>query len=493
MLRFNRLVKQRRVLTWILVYLVAGLLLPAGQLLAQDNNSVETLRKTGEVFAKIAKAASPSVVYIVSEKEVRRERTPNRRMVPPNMPFGNDDFFNFFFRDRDWPQAKPQPQIGQGSGFIVSTDGYILTNNHVVKGADKITVKLLDGRERKAKLVGTDPQTDVAVIKIEADDLPVQQLGDSDALEVGEWVLAIGNPFGLSHTVTAGIVSAKGRRVISDPKLYQDFIQTDAAINPGNSGGPLIDLDGKVIGINTMIISQSGGYMGIGFAIPINMAKDVMDQLMKHGKVTRGYLGVTIIDLTPEMAKSFDLDKDQKGILIQDVLKDTPAEKAGLKHGDLIVELNGNTVTESDPFRNQVAMLPVGTEIKLGIIRKGERENIELKIGLLDEGAVAAAEPSDLLDKLGLAVQNLSDDLAKELGYEDETGVVVSQVEPGSLADESGLRRGILVKEVNHKEIRNTDDFEKAVTQAQAGEKDSALLYVSDGKYNYYLSLKLKD
>jgi len=492
MMVINKLAKQRRFLAWIWVLIVAGLLIPSGLIQAQDNNSVETLRKTGEVFAKIAKNASPSVVYIVSEKEVRRERTPNRRMVPPNMPFGNDDFFNFFFRDRDWPQSQPQPQIGQGSGFIVSQDGYILTNNHVVKDADKITVKLLDGREQKAKLIGTDPQTDVAVIKIEADNLPVVQLGDSDALEVGEWVLAIGNPFGLSHTVTAGIVSAKGRRVISDPKLYQDFIQTDAAINPGNSGGPLIDLDGKVIGINTMIISQSGGYMGIGFAIPINMAKDVMDQLIKKGKVTRGYIGITIRDLTPEMAESFGLNKDQKGILIQDVLKDAPAEKAGLKHGDLIVELNGNTVTESDPFRNQVAMLAVGTEIKLGIIRKGERKNIELKIGLLDEG-VAAAEPSDLLDKLGLAVQNLSDNLAKELGYEDETGVVVSQVEPGSFADESGLRRGMLIKEVNHEKINNAGDFEEAVTKAQAGEKDSALLYVSDGKYNYYLSLKLKD
>ena len=318
-----------------------------------QGSAAESLRMMGKTFASVAKRVSPAVVFVKVEKVV--ESQPNVQFFAPfggDNPFG-DDFLQRFFgtpspqeQPRQFRQIPRQHQriVGQGSGFIISPDGYIMTNNHVVGDADKVTVKLEDGREFIAKTVGTDPHTDVALIKIDAKNLPVLALGNSDALEVGEWVLAIGNPFGLSHTLTAGIVSAKGRSSLGLAD-YENFIQTDAAINPGNSGGPLVDLNDKAVGMNTAIFSQSGGYMGIGFAIPINMAKAIKDQLIKTGSVTRGYLGIVIQDLTPELAKSFGLD-DHNGILVAEVTENSPAEKAGLRQGDVIVEFNGKAVEE---------------------------------------------------------------------------------------------------------------------------------------------------
>ena len=307
---------------------------------AQDAG-IENLRETGKAFRSVAKKVSPAVVFIKVEKEIEQPGMGNNPFE--GSPFG-DEFFRRFFgqmpQQRSPHQQQPQKRhsMGQGSGFIISADGYIMTNNHVVGDADKVSVQLLDGREYDAKIIGTDPPSDVALIKIDADEkLPFLKLGNSDKLEVGDWVLAFGNPFGLSHTLTAGIVSAKGRSGIG-LNDFENFIQTDAAINPGNSGGPLVNLDGEVIGMNSAIYTRSGGYMGIGFAIPINMAKDIYQQLVEHGSVTRGRLGVLIQDLNKELAESFDIDQ-REGILIAQVMEDSPAEKAGLKQGDIILQL----------------------------------------------------------------------------------------------------------------------------------------------------------
>ena len=324
------------------------ILISLPNLVHAQEKALENLKDTGKAFASVAREASPAVVFIKVEKTVT---------TSPSMGPFNDDFFKRYFGEPAPGQPQnPSPQQkhmlqGQGSGFIISSDGYILTNNHVVGDADKVLVKLLDGREFTAKTIGTDPPTDVAVIKIDAKNLPILPLGDSGKLEVGEWVLALGNPFGLSHTLTAGIISALGRSRIGIAD-YEDFIQTDAAINPGNSGGPLINLEGQAIGINTAIFSQSGGYMGIGFAIPINLVKEINNQLIEHGSVTRGYLGVTAQELTPELVQSFGL-KDEKGALVAQVTPDSPAQKAGLKQGDMIVKFNGEPIDAIVPIPQQ--------------------------------------------------------------------------------------------------------------------------------------------
>ena len=318
---------------------------------AEDENSVTTLRQIGKAFASIAEKTSPAVVGLEAQRPVTREYSPFR-----DSPFGEqfdpfeDDIFDFFFRRRSPRQRSPQRRYRelrpvQGSGFIISSDGYILTNNHMVEGAEKIEVELADGRKFTAEVIGADRDSDVAVVKIDARSLPCLELGDSEALEVGEWVLAIGNPLGLSHTVTAGIVSAKGRSGFGLATL-ENFIQTDAAINFGNSGGPLINLDGKVIGINTAIYGSSGN-IGIGFAIPINMAKHAYEQLVESGTVERGFLGVMPNDLDPEMAEAFGL-KDNKGVAISEVTEGSAADKAGLRHNDVILELDGKPVESAD-------------------------------------------------------------------------------------------------------------------------------------------------
>ena len=301
----------------------------------------------GKAFAQIAEKASPAVVTIKAERTVTQQY-----YTIPDWPFGDgfspfgDDFFDRFFQRRSRPRRSPQRQqksiqTAQASGFIISADGYILTNNHLVGGADKVLVKVVGRAETEAKVVGTDAATDVAVVKIDGDNLPYLRLADSDKLQVGEWVVAIGNPFGLSHTVTAGIVSAKGRSIFSTEELeYQDFIQTDAAINRGNSGGPLLNLDGKVVGINTAIIGP-GGNIGIGFAIPINLAKNVQQQLIDTGKVVRGYLGIAMVQLTAELAEGLGLAEDTKGVAVSQVFEDSPAEEAGIKHNDVIIEFEG--------------------------------------------------------------------------------------------------------------------------------------------------------
>lgn len=464
---------------------------------AHGDSSIDTLRRMGRAFADIAEKASPAVVGVKVVKIVTQDysETYDRPSGDQFNPF-EDDFFEFFFRRRSPHRRSPQPksrQLAQGSGFIISPDGYILTNNHLVGEAEKVMVKLADEPEMEAKVIGTDPESDVAVIKIEADNLVYLELADSDTLEVGEWVIAIGNPFGLSHTVTAGIVSAKGRSGVG-LATYEDFIQTDAAINPGNSGGPLLNLDGKAVGINTAIITghlAHRGNVGIGFAIPINMARSVYSQLIESGTVIRGFLGVGNQDLYPELAEFFGLE-NTKGVVITEIVKESAAEKTGLKPGDVIVEFNGQPVGKADMFRNRVAMIKPGTKVKIVVLRDGKRKTFSVKLDERPKRGQVAGAKSETLKQLGLTVQELTDDLAKKLGYKDKdlSGVVVADVEPGSEAARKGIRQWMLIMAVNRKQVSNTKEFNEAVEYAaKAG--GVLVLLVNNGRYNQFVVLEL--
>ena len=468
---------------------------------AEGEDSVDSVRQTGKAFAKIAKKASPAVVSISAEKVITQDQPTMRER-----PFGDqfdpfeDDFFDYFFRRRFPQRRSPQqrlpqrkyPQTAKGSGFIVSPDGYVLTNNHVVGDADEVKVTLVDGREFEAKIVGADPDTEVAVIKIDAKDLSFLELDDSDGLEVGEWVIAIGNPFGLSNTVTAGIVSAKGRGGLR-LAAYEDYIQTDAAINPGNSGGPLLNLDGKVVGINTAIVAYRDYRfnMGIGFAIPGNVAKAIYEQLIETGTVVRGFLGVIIQDITAELADSFGL-KDTRGVLVPEVTEDSAADKAGLKAGDIIVEFNGQPVEKVNVLQSRVAMLKPGTKVKVVVLRDGKRKKLTVELGQRPtEGALAATEPSGALEQLGLTVQELTDELAERLSYEGQSGVVVAGVEPGSIAELAGITSGTLIMEVNRQPIKNIKEFDEAIEKSDKGK--AILLLTKKGRYSRYVALMLPE
>ena len=459
--------------------------------------TLEDLAKSQNAFAQIAKNAAPAVVFIKVDKVMDRD-------VSMSSPFGsnspfdqfNNDFFERFFRNRQ-PQRSPDQrssprqkfhQEGQGTGFIINSDGYILTNNHMVDGVDRIRVTLADGRQFTAKSIGTDPQSDLGVIKIEASNLPVLPLGDSNQIEVGDWAIAIGNPFGLSQTLTVGVISAKGRNNVGIAD-YEDFIQTDAAINPGNSGGPLLNLKGEAVGVNTAIFSRSGGYMGIGFAIPINMAKDVYDQLLKHGSVTRGYLGVYIQEITPELAESFGL-KENEGILVADVSKDSPAEKSGLQRGDIILELEGKPVENVGHFRNQIAMIPPGDSASLTLIRNHDRIHLSVTTGKLpDENSESGVSDSAAPANLGFSVQELTPDVAEHLSLEGESGVVISDVDDGSPAALAGLQPGTMIVEMNRTPVKSMSDFKNI--SRKAIQEGRVLLLVRDNKASHFIAFRL--
>jgi serine protease Do len=468
---------------YILITLSISLNVTATAIAAGDSG-LSTLRETSEAFSSVAEKAIPAVVFVKVEKTVN---TPSSGIPfefnSPFDPFG-DDFFDRFFRRGQPQEPKEYHQMAQGSGCIISTDGYILTNHHVVSDVDKITVKLHDGQELEAKVIGSDEKSDVAVIKVEGKSLPVLPLGDSDKLKIGEWVIAIGNPFGLTETVTVGVVSAKGRSNVHIAD-YEDFIQTDAAINPGNSGGPLLNLDGQVIGINTAIFSQSGGYMGIGFAIPINMARNIKEQLLKSGKVTRGQLGIIIQELSKDLADSFNL-KSTKGILVADVLSDSPAEKAGLKTGDIILKLDGDEVTDVGSFRNKIAMMAPGTNVKLLIMRDAKQKEINVEIGELSEIRVQIGA-SDISRKLGLQVQDLTEETAKLYGVAMGKGIIVTSVAAYSPAYMKGIKPGVVILSVNRKPVGSVLEFNKVLKQASQDKK--VLLLLKEDEYTRFVVL----
>jgi serine protease Do len=431
-------------------------------------------------FSSVLKPALPAVVNIRTSKVVKAHGRDSLA------PLFNDPMFRQFFGDQ-FGQLNPQPQREQslGSGVIITTDGTIITNNHVIDGATDIKVSLSDRREFKAHLVGTDPQTDVAVLKIDATGLPTLPLGNSTALQVGDLIFAIGDPFGIGETATMGIVSATGRGGLGIEN-YENFIQTDAAINPGNSGGAMIDLHGNLVGINTAILSGgSGGNQGIGFAIPISMVRNVMDQIESHGKVVRGYIGVHIQDVTPDIAKQFGLNQTG-GVLIGDVSPDTPGAKAGLKRGDIIEALNGQPMVDANQLRLNIAQTPPGTSVKLTIWRDGKTLEKTLTLGELPETAEKSSQGEESGGALeGVEVQDLTPEIAQELNLPTGThGVVITSVDPSSVAASQGLSRGDVIQEVNHKPVTNVDEYRHALAGA---EKQSVLLLVNHGGVTRYI------
>lgn len=444
---------------------------------------------SGQTFVDIAKAVKPAVVNIYATKNTGRSEGPHAT------PF-EDPFFRRFFGDELLRKFEQQPkdrkERGLGSGVIVESNGLIITNNHVVGKADEIRVTLSDKREFKAKLIGTDPKTDIAVVRIDATGLPTVPWADSDRLEVGEFVLAVGNPFGLTQTVTLGIVSALGRAAgIAE---YEDFIQTDAAINPGNSGGPLVNVRGELVGINTAIFSQSGGNMGIGFAVPSNMAQSIMGQLVQTGKVVRGWLGVSIQDLTPELASQFGIS-DTKGVLVSDVMDDSPAKKAGFERADVIVEYDGKPMDSPAHLRNAVAQTSVGKKVAVKIIRDKKPKTIDLTIAEQpktmsqsgDEDSGESATPTGVLS--GLDVRDLTEEFASRYGLKSsERGVVVVRVKPGTLAEEVGVREGDLIMEVNREAVTSVRAYEKVA--GKLPKDHPVLLLLKRQKNTLYLTLR---
>ncbi len=477
-------------------------LLGTASVMAADGG-IESLRQSGKAFASVAGQVSPSVVNIQTEGgagPVGADQSPGTLPFNHPLPYG-EDFFERFFGDRhpglpqrETPRSKRQV-VGQGSGFIFSPKSgmpadktYILTNNHVVENAAKIRVKLRDGREFEATITGRDPRSDIAIIEIPTGGLPPLPLADSSRLDIGEWVIAVGNPFGLSHTVTVGVVSATGRTSLGIND-YEDFIQTDAAINPGNSGGPLINLDAEVVGMNTAIVSRNGGYMGVGFAIPSNLIGAVADQLIQAGEVTRGYLGILIQQLTPELAQSFGLGQVQ-GILIAQVTPGSPAAAAGLRQGDVITGHQGETVTDVGAFRNRIALTPPGGQARISILRNGQTLELPVTIGTLTEEALAAGGTSQgqalEADALGLKVQTLTPQLAEQFDVAVGEGVVVTTVKPGSVGAQAGIEPGTLILQVNQQPVKDAASFKQAIEHSP---DKRALLLLRKGSRQQFLVL----
>ncbi|MHC1724869.1 MAG: Do family serine endopeptidase [Syntrophobacteraceae bacterium] len=424
-------------------------------------------------FTPLVEMLTPSVVNVKVSK-VEKADFPFQQM--PGNPFGQ------FFNSPGFPQNRPVQ--GAGSGVIISSDGYILTNNHVVEGAKEVEVTLNDRKEFKAQIIGLDPKTDLAIVKIDAGrSLPAANIGDSSALRVGDWVLAIGNPFGLNQTVTSGIVSAKGRVIGAGP--YDDFIQTDASINPGNSGGPLFNMNGEVVGINTAIIAEG---QGIGFAIPINTAKPLIPQLEAKGEVTRGYLGVNIQTVTPELAAALHL-KDAQGALVAEVLPGGPADKAGISRGDLIISFDANPVKDSHDLPVLVAATPVDKEVPIIVVRNGKDHQISARIAKLEsEGTKRAKTKTSAQSKLGLQIQDLDSQTARQLGIDSAYGVVVVNVQPGSPAERASIQQGDAIVEVNRRVVKSASDLREEIAKVPNG--DGVLLLVKNRQGSRYVVVK---
>ena len=439
-------------------------------------------------YADIVEKSSPAVVNITSEGKVQQTNAPDGNFL---------DQFPFQLPQAPQQQQRPQIERGVGSGVIVSADGTILTNNHVVESATKITVDMNNGKSYEAKVIGTDPPSDLAVLKIEGENLPFLTLGNSDTVRVGDIVLAIGNPLGIGQTVTAGIISAKGRRTGISDGSFEDFLQTDAPINRGNSGGALVNLSGELIGINSQILAggASGGNIGIGFSIPSNMAKTVMEQLVQNGKVRRGMLGVNIQNINEDLAKGLNL-KDAKGVLVSNVRTGGAADKAGIKRGDVITAINGEAVEDSNTLRNKVAGTLPGNEIKIRFTRDGTEQEVSAVLDELTvEGAKSLSPPNGENPqnpaqdgKLGLTLQPLTPEITKELQIPDDTkGLVVSQVDPSGSAAQSGIRRGDVILEVNRQQVSTLDEMKAALEKSGSA---PILLLISRGGQTTYLSVK---
>lgn len=451
---------------------------------------VPKYKQPSQDFTTVAREATPAVVSI-------RVKSTGRQKSGLNNPWWsdedsndafNDDFLQRFFGFQKRNQD-PQPIQGQASGFIVSPDGHILTNNHVVKDANEIIVVTNDGKEYTGKILGQDDNTDIAVIKIDIKNAPYLKLGDSDDLEVGQWVVAIGNPMGLQASLTVGVVSAKGRNDL-DLTRIEDFIQTDAAINRGNSGGPLLTLDGQVAGMNTAIVTSmaTGGYMGIGFAIPSNMLKHVMEELLSNGSISRGFLGVTLQQLDSGLAKAFGLDKVE-GAVIADVTKGSPAEKAGLKQGDIILKYNNHNVINIATLRNAISLMKPGANVTLSVMRDGKVKNYDIVIAEFPkEGSVLASAKEN---KYGFQVQTITPEIAQGLSLSDEKGVIISKVEPGTPAAWAGLRKGTVIVGANNKKIANAEEFQQALEATEKGKP--FLLLIKQGNQVRYLSLQVNN
>jgi serine protease Do len=438
-------------------------------------------------FSSVAEKIAPAVVNI-SVLRIIRQSVPDEMFLDPQV----QQFFEQFYGPQP-SREYTQRQTSLGSGVIVDQRGYILTNNHVVAKATEIMVKLKDGKEYPGEIVGTDPTTDLAVVKIKAKGVwPAAELGDTDKVKVGDWAMAVGSPFGLEQTVTAGIISAKGRTIGQGP--YDDFIQTDASINPGNSGGPLVDMDGRVIGINTIILSPSGGSLGIGFAVPINLAARIFKDLINTGAVHRGWLGVVVQPLTPELARHFGI-QDVSGILVSSLVENGPAALGGLKSGDVIVEFNGRNITAPNELQRAVAQVPVGESIKVEVVREGKKMELAIKLGDQNDArlhsrlapkAAVPGKPKTPGNVLGINVESLTPEWSRKLGVSDLAGVVITAVEPSSPADGSGLAAGDIIREMNRQRIRTAEDYKKFIKVLKSGadllvliEREGSAIYVA--------------
>ena len=471
--------------TWIIATLLtaamATLAWNGSQAQANRNDdSIASVLELNKAFTQISEDASQAVVFIQAEKEAPRRVRSSQR------PLGQNELGRQFFGrqlDPAAPEESRQPMVmGQGTGFIITPDGYIVTNNHVVADADRVLVKRSDGKEYIAEVIGSDPATEIALIKVDAQDLPIIPLGNSDAIKVGEWALAIGNPFGLSHTVTAGIISAKGRGNVGITD-YANFIQTDAAINPGNSGGPLLDIHGNAIGLNTAIFSRSSGNVGIGFAIPINMVKHITDQLIDTGSITRGYLGIGIQNITQELADWFKLDNGH-GILVATVQEGSPAAVAGLQRDDVILKFGNQSADEIGSFRSRVSTTTPGEEVPVVIVRDGKEQTLKVTIGTLDNEKLAAGSDA-ASDMLGVIVGDMTPDQARILGFSHTNAVVVNQVQTGSVAFRAGIRPGNVILEVNRQPVQSAGEFHEALNAATEGR--ATLLLVQDERSTHYV------
>ncbi len=430
-------------------------------------------------FVKVAEEVKPAVVNLSVEKKIKG------RSFLPGFQFKMDPFFDDFFDNffKDFGEREYSQQ-SLGSGVIIDSKGYILTNNHVVTGADEIQVTLRDGRKFKGKIVGTDPKTDLALIKVDAkDNLPSVRLGNSDEVKIGNWAIAIGNPFGLDHTMTVGVISAKGRSV--GVAEYEDLIQTDASINPGNSGGPLVNIRGEVIGINTAIVA---GGQGIGFAIPINMAQEIIGDLIEHGKVIRAWLGVYIQEITPELAEKFKGAEVKKGVLISMIMPDSPAEKADLKRGDIILNVDGKEVSTPRELQREILNKKIEQKVKLEILREGKILTIEVNLAQLKEEKKELAESETTSSWRGMTVQELTPELAKHFGLPSKRkGVLISDITPESLAHKAQLQPSDLIKEINHCPIENLSDFNKIVQKVS--KRDDAMLVIARQQVTFFVIL----